>query len=82
MTDKNLLYEIQKAGFGAIEANLYLDAYPKCDDALKYFNEMTHKYDELVNMYEEKCGPLTASSNGEQCWRWTDGPWPWELEAN
>lgn len=82
MIDKNLLYEIQKTGFAAIEANLYLDAYPCNEEALAYFNDMTEKYGELVEKYEETCGPLTASQNGTDSWRWTETPWPWELEAN
>ena len=82
MTDKNLMYEIQRIGFALIEANLYLDAYPWDKDALAYFGDMTNKYKELVLKYEETCGPLTVAQNGTDSWKWTETPWGWELEAN
>ena len=32
--------------------------------------------------YESHFGPLTAWENSNDCWLWTQTPWPWELEAN
>ena len=33
--------------------------------------------------YEEKYGPLTPMSGvGCDSWKWIQGPWPWESEAN
>ena len=45
------------------EANLYLDVYPNCQNALEYFYTARDRADYIKKEYEEKYGPLTANSN-------------------
>jgi hypothetical protein len=36
---------------------------------------------ELVEKYEQSCGPLNAMGNGESReWKWIATPWPWHTE--
>ena len=78
-----LLKKIQQHGFALVEANLYLDCHPYCKKALEYFKCNKIKYDMYVAEYETNYGPLTAHL-GVGCdeWKWVQGPWPWEREAN
>ena len=82
MDKKNLLCNVQRLGFAMVEANLYLNAYPHSEEALKYFQEMTCAYNDAVSKYEAVCGPLTAAANTGDCWDWALTPWPWELGVN
>lgn len=78
-----LLRKIQHHGFALVEANLYLDGHPYCTKALEYYNRQKALYDKYVAEYEETYGPLTAHSGaGCDSWKWIQGPWPWEREAN
>ena len=78
-----LLHKIQRQSFALVEANLYLDAYPHCTRALEYFKRQKAMYDKCVAEYESAFGPLTAHAS-DNCdeWKWVQGPWPWEREAN
>ena len=79
----NLLKRIQKHGFALIEANLFLNGHPYCAKALEYFKCQKALYDKYVAEYEETYGPLTANSISNcDGWKWVQGPWPWEREAN
>jgi len=75
-----LMRRIQTADFEAVEANLYLDAYPESTEALEYFYKVTEKSKQLKDEYAEKFGPLTASAELGNKWNWIDSPWPWEGE--
>lgn len=78
-----LLRRIQQLGFTLVEANLYLDGHPYCTKALEYFKRQKTAYDKYVAEYEVTYGPLTAHSIAEcDSWKWIQGPWPWEREAN
>ena len=76
-----LLKKIQEVGFSLLDTNLYLDAYPSSREAMAYYEELSEKYDGLVDLYEEKFGPLTPKSTSERGWNWINSPWPWETEA-
>ena len=78
-----LLRKIQHHSFALVEANLFLDTHPYCKKALEYFKCQKAKYDMYVTEYEANYGPLTANVDAE-CdeWKWVQGPWPWEREAN
>lgn len=78
---EKMLKKVQISDFEMIEANLYLDAYPYCNKALQYFYEAKERADYLRNEFEEKYGPLTASSNRCDGWEWINSPWPWECEG-
>ena len=78
-----LLRKIQKHSFALVEAQLFLDGHPSCKRALEYFSCQKELYDRYVAEYEEKFGPLTPCSGvGNDSWKWIQGPWPWEREAN
>lgn len=78
---EKLMKKVQTADFELIEANLYLDAYPNCPKALEYFYTARERANYLRKEYEEHYGPLTASANMGNCWKWTESPWPWECEG-
>ena len=78
-----LLRKIQQHYFAMVDACLYLDAHPYCKKALAYFKQQKAAHDGYVAMFEEKFGPLTFKSCvDEDGWKWIQGPWPWESEAN
>lgn len=81
---KQKLKKLQAIDFSIAETILYLDAYPKSAEALKYFKMLKDEREKLLaEMKNEKCHPITAQGadvNGE--WNWTNAPWPWEPEAN
>jgi len=78
-----LLNKISKAGFMLGDLHLYLDTHPMCMNALKHYRYYQKIYNDLKNEYESKYGPLTPKlPEGAVRWNWTDGPWPWENEAN
>lgn len=82
--DKDKLFRtIQMYGFAIDEVSIYLDTHPNCRNALNYY----HKYNELrkaaIEEYNRLYGPLTSRQvNSNDCWTWTDDPWPWERSAN
>ena len=79
---KKLLKQIQIYSFAVVETTLYLDGHPCDKRALAYYNKYNGMLAELKAKYESKYGPLTSFSNTECTWKWVDGPWPWEYEAN
>ena len=82
MDRKELLHNVQKAEFALVEANLYLDAYPDCEEALEYFAKMNEECLKARAAYEEECGPLTVKSKHNDAWQWVMTPWPWEIGVN
>ena len=79
---EQLLRKIQICNFATIDAGLYLDSHPTCQNALDYFEKHKKMRDEAVAEYNCKFGPLTASQNmNPNLWTWVEGPWPWELEG-
>ena len=83
MTDqKTLLNELRALDFALLETGLYLNAYPS-EEALAYFSKTKEAREKLSYEYEHHYGPLCLQNgvvNGS--WQWTNGPWPWESEAN
>lgn len=68
-------------GFAMYDAQLYLDAYPECPEAVEYYFDMKNKFTAAAAEYEKKYGPLTASSpENRDTWKWSTEPWPWQLE--
>ena len=73
--------QIMEYSFSVIDLGLYLDMYPNDKDALKLFNTYLNNKKSLVNMYEEKYGPLTLDSDDQKNnWLWNKSPWPWEVQ--
>lgn len=78
---EDMLMQIREYTFAMIDLNLYLDMYPNDKDALRLFNTYLNNKKELVNMYEEKYGPLTIDSKFQKNnWKWDNSPWPWEVQ--
>ena len=78
-----LLNRIRAEDFALYEVALYLDAHPRHKKALQYYAEHQKIAQMLKKSFEEAYGPLTIYGNtDEDAWKWTEGPWPWEKEAN
>lgn len=78
-----LLRALQAEDFALYEVALYLDGHPQNRRALAYFHEHKKLRDALRAEYEAAFGPLSFDRNqSTEKWAWTDGPWPWEREAN
>ena len=86
MNDNNnareeLLNEIYRLSFAAVETNLFLDGHTDNREALKYYNKISNELKEKTEKYEAEYGPLTASGNkGDVQWQWATQKWPWQME--
>lgn len=80
MQKKNdLMTAIQMYDFYLYELQLYLDTHPTCRKALAAFRKYSALRDEAYALYAQKYGPVTVSqSQSETCFKWAEGPWPWE----
>ena len=75
--------ELRKLEFAIVDAALYLDAYPHAECAIAYYHKLIDERDALRKKITETCGPLTIYENrSTDSWDWTDGPWPWDPDAN
>lgn len=73
---------LQQLEFALDDVVLYLDAYPECNQALEYYHNLLEERNHLLEMINEECGPMTNFSNiSKDTWLWTQGPWPWQIEA-
>ena len=79
---KNLLDVLRAIDFALYETVLYLDAYPTSKEALSHYNTLLEDRKAVNEEYRKKFGPLTVYENGGGEWKWIDGPWPWEPDAN
>lgn len=85
MSDSNSreagMRRLQNADFALIEANLYLDTHPRCQNGLDYFRRMRAEKNRALQDFESRYGPITAANaNAERQWDWLNRPWPWEME--
>ncbi|MDQ0150928.1 spore coat protein CotJB [Eubacterium multiforme] len=80
MYEKDLLKDIRKYLFYAVELNLYLDNFPNNKKATEDYEEVSANLSCLVSEYEKKYGPLTnfGSAFVENPKNWVNSPWPWE----
>lgn len=78
-----LLKRIQMYDFMLYELMLFLDTHSSCGEALELFRKYKALRDRAYDEYAEEFGPIIPeqAATGER-WTWTDGPWPWEREAN
>ena len=78
-----LLKEIMALNFAVNDLVLYLDTHPSDSRAIKMHSEYAKKVMELTEEYQKLYGPLTVNftSSNENCWQWSDEPWPWERGA-
>ncbi|KAF1085412.1 CotJB protein [Sporotomaculum syntrophicum] len=77
-----MLLQIQQLEFVTLELNLFLDTHPNDRHALAMFNQVHKDLMQAVRNYEQIYGPLLNfgfSPNKQDCWKWTDSPWPWQI---
>jgi hypothetical protein len=81
---KTLLRKLQKIDFSIVDTVLYLNAYPECQKALAYYNQLVCEREKLSRELSQKCRrPITAFDNASaEAWDWISSPWPWEASAN
>lgn len=80
MCKNDLLNEIKKYQFYAVELNLYLDNFPNDPKAQNDYKVISKKLDNLIMDYENTFGPLRnfGSAYFENPTAWVESPWPWE----
>ena len=77
------LKRLRAVDFALQETVLYLNAYPKSKQALRYYHRLIKEREQLMESYQSHCGPLTMYGNTNQnAWDWINGPWPWDPDAN
>ena len=80
-TQEELLRDITRLSFAALETNLYLDTHPTNKKALSYFKKTKDALNILTKEYETAYGPLTANGcENEKEWLWSTQKWPWQME--
>lgn len=80
---REMKLHLQAIEFSMMDTLLYLDAYPDDTRALEYFRQLNNEREELVaEMERAGCPPLRATEGIANGFRWNEGPWPWESEAN
>lgn len=84
MHEKQKLFSlIQKYDFVLYELQLYLDTHPRCSHALRMWEQYQSLRQKAAASYVRQFGPIQPiQAGGESSWNWTQGPWPWEKEAN
>lgn len=77
---EELLLNLNQVQFAMHEANLFLDNFPDDRFMIEDFNQFKNMYNELLNDYESKYGPININNEYMNVvpWRWLDNPWPWE----
>lgn len=77
------LHQLQAYQFAIQELGLYLDTHKTDQEALELFNQYVELYEAALQRYEDEHGPLYQMSAGmDGTYRWTEGPWPWDYDAN
>ncbi|MBS5166059.1 MAG: spore coat protein CotJB [Butyricicoccus pullicaecorum] len=71
--------DVQMYDFALVEAIEYLDGHPNDPNALAYFNTQKQRYQQAVQAYTQRFGPLQAKDGAyTNTWSWMSDPWPWE----
>ena len=78
---ERLMKAIQAYSFAVYDALLYLDAYPNSREAQEHYNKYQRLLAKATADYEGKYGHVTAPKETKD-WKWTDGPWPWQMEGD
>lgn len=80
---QRMLKAIQVCEFNCLEAGLYLDTHKNDKDAIAYFKTQNELFQRITDEYIKIYGPLRMfESQDDDSWKWSDGPWPWENDAN
>ncbi len=81
MSKADLKRKIFAYDFAIHELVLFLDTHPTNKKAMTLIDEYRKKRIQMVMAYEERYGKLiidTCDAPTSDCWKWLDGPWPWE----
>lgn len=74
-----LMRNLQEASFALVDLNLYLNTHPNDAAALSAFSGYQNYYNEVLNEYVSRYGPIEArQQRGTGTWEWISDPWPWE----
>ena len=80
---KTLTHQLQALHFAISELGLYLDTHPTDQDAMELFEQYTEMYEDALQKSEENGRPtLQMHAVRDGRYRWIDGPWPWDFNAN
>ena len=73
------LFNLGQVHFAMHEANLYLDNFPNDKVMLNKFNEWRKTYEQMLNDYQSKYGPLeiTGSYMTNTPFAWSNNAFPW-----
>ena len=76
-----LLFNINQTQFAMHDINLLLDVSPNNKEYLDMFSNYKNTYEQLLNEYENKYGPInvTGSSNSTP-FNWVTSKYPWEVQ--
>ena len=84
MTPREMMMrKIQQLDFSLVDAGMYLNGHPKDPAALSYFKQQQKEFQQAIQDYTNKYGPITFKAGMyNDRWTWIDGPWPWEGADN
>ena len=76
------MQELQALSFAIVELGEYLDTHPDDEESLELFRRYVSLYEDGVQRYEKKYGPLRQRNAGaDGKYNWLKSPWPWEYCA-
>ena len=76
---RNMMDAVYTNGFAAAEARLFLDTHPESSEALDYYRKKIALYNQAVDRYQQKYGPIRPEDGGiSGAWAWAAEPFPWE----
>ncbi len=74
-----LLLNLNQISFENQDIRLYLDVFPKDTSMINRYNMNNQKIKELIDIYENKYGPLTCTSPiNTDTFSWEEYDFPWE----
>ena len=81
--DRSLMRKLQMIDFAIVDTVLYLDAYPDSKPALEHYNKLISERLRICEALGRSGERVTHRDNvSTEHWTWTNGPWPWQLDAN
>ena len=81
MNKAELMCKIHELDFALHELELFLDSHPTNQKAMELLSKYRKRHHELVSLYEENFGSYIVTKKDVPtagCWKWLQGPWPWE----
>ncbi len=78
------LLDLDQVQFAMHDIHLYLDNYPNNNSMIAEFNRNREIYNQLLDEYQAKYGPVVIYSDSLNTtpWQWDNQPWPWERSDN